>query len=98
VLTLINVASAAFAVFAAMAWITSANVTVVYDGKPAVRPSGPSLPNPALLYGVNKKGQQIDLIPTLKKQSLWNGTAAWLAAVAALLQASGTIYGIFYPS
>lgn len=97
-LTLINVASAAFAVFAAIAWIKSAYVTVVYDGKPAVRSPGPALPNPALLYDVNKNGQQIDLIPTLKKQSLWNSRAAWLAAVAALLQASGAFYGIFYPS
>jgi len=96
VLTLINVASAAFAIFAAIAWIKSASVTVVFDGKPAARPPGAALPNPALLYGINERGQQIDLIPTLKKQSLWNSWAARLAAVAALLQASGTFYGIFY--
>jgi len=95
VLTLINIASAALAVLAAIAWIISAHVTVVYNGKAAIRPPGPSLPNPALLYGANRRGQQIDLIPTLKKQSQWNSRAAWLAAGAALLQAMGTFCATF---
>ena len=85
----LNTASALLALLAAIAWIRSSRVVVIYDGKPAIRPSGASLPSPALLYGVDKNGRQVDLIPTLKEQSKWNSYAALLAAGAAMFQALG---------
>lgn len=87
-LTGLNIVSALLAIFAACAWIQSARAQVVYSGKPGFRPPGPSLPNPALLYGIDSKGRQIDLIPTLKEQSKWNRYAALLAAAAAFFQAA----------
>jgi hypothetical protein len=46
----------------------------------------------ALLYGFDRKGRQIDLIPTLREQSRWNSRAAWLAAGAAVFQAIAALY------
>lgn len=86
-LAALNNGSALLAILAALAWVRSAFVFEIYNGKPAARPPGPSLPSPALLYGIDKKGRQIDLIPTLKKQSRWNSYAACFAAGAAMLQA-----------
>lgn len=81
----LNIASAAFAFLAACAWAYSAYTTAIYAG-PTTRPPGTKLPSPALLYGVDAKEREIDLIPTLIKQSKWSRYAASLAAVAALCQ------------
>lgn len=82
---MLNIASAIFALLAAGAWAYSAYAVTIYAG-PFVKPEGARLPAPAFYYGLDRKGRQIDLIPTLIKQSKWSRNAAVLAAIAALCQ------------
>jgi hypothetical protein len=49
------------------------------------------LPGPKLLYGMDAKGREVELIGTLKLQSKWNGYAARLAAAAAFFQSLALI-------
>ncbi len=88
---MLNIASAIFALLAAGAWAYSACAVTIYEGAPIVKPEGARLPAPALFYGMDRKGRQIDLIPTLIKQSKWSRNAAILTAIAAVCQALAAI-------
>jgi hypothetical protein len=84
--TNMNIISAILALIAGCAWVRSSRVTVIYSGGAVPSPRG-SLPHPALSYGLDRKGRQIELIGTLQKQSKWNACAAGFAAGAAAFQA-----------
>jgi hypothetical protein len=96
--TTLNALCAFFAVCAAIAWVISSRTKVIYTGQPSQLRAGqsrPMLPDPAFLYGLTRDGRQIDLMPTLRAQSKWNGYAAALAAAAALCQALAASQMIF---
>lgn len=81
-MTMMMCLSAAFAILAAVAWITS---TIVFV------PAPPGVGLGAVLggniYDKDRWGRPYDVVETLKKQSRWNQYAAWAAAAAAVFQA-----------
>jgi hypothetical protein len=86
VLTTLNMLTAVLAVLAGLAWMRSTRVVEIFGGQFPTHPPG-RLPKPAILYEIDAKGREVELIGTLTKQSKWNRHAATLAAAAAFSQA-----------
>ena len=78
--TMIDLATAVFAILAAVLWIKSARAQVWADGQ-----KGPQGTNKVIW----KNGRLYDVTGSAEEQSKWSGYAAY--AAAALLQAVGTV-------
>lgn len=83
-----SLASAFFAICAAVSWVISTKVETKAIGTGGI---GPGLDG--YLVVKNVKGEPIHFIPTFQQQSLWSSRAAWAAALAALCQAVGSLLG-----
>jgi len=79
----LNTGSAVFAVLAALFWFQSAGARVTFDPAKA----GPNYEDFAITFP-SRKGDEVDLMATLRKANRKSAFGAVSAALAAVLQAS----------
>lgn len=82
----LGVATAVAGILSAGCWVAAARASV-----PSVNTRGDGALVGGMIAATMPSGRRIDVIETLKKQSTWNGWAAWFAALTAALTAMSSL-------